>query len=33
MLVSKAEISEWRSIGEALKDAVEVAGVAEVFEA
>ena len=33
MLISEAEIGERRSVGEALEEAVEVAGVAEVFEA
>ena len=33
MLVLEAEIGERRSEGEALEDAVEVAGVAEVAEA
>lgn len=28
----EAQIGEWRSVGEALEDAVEVAGVAEVAE-
>ena len=33
VLISKAEIGEWRGVGEALKDAVEVTRVAEVPEA
>lgn len=32
MLVSEAEIGEGRGVGEALKDAVEVARVAEVLQ-
>lgn len=33
VLEAEAEIGERGSVGEALEDAVEVAGVAEVFEA
>ena len=33
VLISEAEIGERRSVGEALEEAVEVAGVSEVFEA
>lgn len=32
VLAFETEISEGRGVGEALEDAVEIAGVAEVFE-